>query len=344
MVHCLRFLLAFLFLLPTASLAQQKPTGKLAPKPLFRDPVYDGAADPVIIWNKQEKKWFMFYTNRRATDTTATGVTWVHGTRIGIAESEDGGATWRYRDTANINYRPTAQYTHWAPDVVEDKGIYHMFLTYVPGVFTDWNHPRNILHLTSPDLLNWKYESTLKLATDKVIDASVYHMPDGTWRMWYNNERDGKSIYYADSPDLFQWQDKGKALAERGEGPKVFQWQGRYWMVIDKWKGLGVYNSTDLKQWQAQPERLLEIPGQGPFDQAIGGHPDVVVQGDRAYLFYFTHPGRTQGTPSAASTIDTKRSLIQVVELHYKDGNITANRDQPTYIKLAPATAKKRRK
>jgi hypothetical protein len=343
MTHYLRYLLAFLLLISTASLAQQKPAGTLAPKPLFRDPVYDGAADPVVIWNKKEKKWFMFYTNRRATDTTAQGVTWVHGTRIGIAESVDG-ATWRYRDTANINYRPTPQYTHWAPDVVEDKGVYHMFLTYVPGIFTDWNHPRNILHLTSSDLLNWKYESTLKLATDKVIDASVYHMPDGTWRMWYNNERDGKSIYYADSPDLYTWQEKGKALAERGEGPKVFQWKGRYWMVIDKWKGLGVYSSTDLKQWQAQPERLLELPGQGPFDQAIGGHPDVVVQGDRAYLFYFTHPARTQGTPSAAATIDTKRSLIQVVELHYKDGSITANRDQPTYIKLEPAAAKKRRK
>ena len=115
MLYCLRFLLVFTLLISTASLAQQKPAGKLAPKPLFRDPLYDGAADPVVVWNKQEKKWFMFYTNRRATDTTATGVTWVHGTRIGIAESEDGGATWRYRDTANINYRPTPQYTTGRP-------------------------------------------------------------------------------------------------------------------------------------------------------------------------------------------------------------------------------------
>jgi sucrose-6-phosphate hydrolase SacC (GH32 family) len=156
-------LLLLLFLPPTYTLAQNRPAGKLAPKPLYRDPIYDGAADPVVIWNKQEKKWFMFYTNRRATDPTADGVTWVHGTRIGIAESMDG-ATWTYRDTANINYRPSLQYTHWAPDVAEDtQGGYHMFLTYVPGIFTDWNHPRAILHLTSADLLNWKYESTLAL-------------------------------------------------------------------------------------------------------------------------------------------------------------------------------------
>ncbi|RYY09416.1 MAG: glycosyl hydrolase, partial [Cytophagaceae bacterium] len=151
------------WLLPSAAVAQ-KPAGGLAPQPLYRDPVYDGAADPVIIWNKQAKKWWMLYTNRRATDTAATGVTWVHGTRIGIAESGDGGATWTYRDTANINYRPQPGYTFWAPEVVAEKGIYHLFLTYVPGVFTDWNHPRTIVHLTSPDLLNWQCVSTLALA------------------------------------------------------------------------------------------------------------------------------------------------------------------------------------
>jgi uncharacterized protein (TIGR00730 family) len=34
--------------------------------------------------------------------------------------------------------------------------------------------------------------------------------------MWYNNERDRKSIYYADSPDLDTWQDKGKAVDDQG--------------------------------------------------------------------------------------------------------------------------------
>ena len=78
---------------PTVSKASTKLATKPAPKPLFGDPVFDGAADLVIIWNKQAQKWWMFYTNRRATDTTARGVTWVHGTRIGIAESADGGTT-----------------------------------------------------------------------------------------------------------------------------------------------------------------------------------------------------------------------------------------------------------
>ena len=60
--------------------------GGSAAKPLFDDPVYHGAADPVIIYNKAKKKWWMLYTNRRAS-LIDSAVQWVHGSRIGIAES-----------------------------------------------------------------------------------------------------------------------------------------------------------------------------------------------------------------------------------------------------------------
>jgi hypothetical protein len=101
-------LLLIFITLATACTTQQQET-KNADKPLFRDPVHDGAADPVVIWNKPGQKWFMYYTNRRANLEEPEGVDWVHGTRIGIAESNDGGATWQYRDTCNINYRPVAE-------------------------------------------------------------------------------------------------------------------------------------------------------------------------------------------------------------------------------------------
>ncbi len=324
-------LLIAVLALGNGAYAQNSRQGKPAPKPLFRDPVYDGAADPVVIWNKAKKRWFMFYTNRRAKDTTG-GVAWVHGTRIGIAESKDG-ASWKYVDTADIQYRPTAGYTHWAPEIVEHNGLYHMYLTYVPGIFTDWNHPRNILHLTSKNLLNWKYESTLKLASEKVIDVCVYRMPDGTWRMWYNNERDHKSIYYAGSKDLYTWTDGKKAVYDQsGEGPKVFDWKGKHWMITDVWRGLAIYSSDDLQNWTRQQGNILQAPGTGTDDGVIGGHADIVVNNDRAYIFYFTHPGRT--TPPAASLYNRQRSSIQVAELHYEDGKITCDRNAPTYISL----------
>jgi hypothetical protein len=315
--------------------AQKKNTVQ---KPLYRDPVYDGAADPVIMYNKKKKTWWMFYTNRRATIDDTTGVKWVHGTRIGIAQSKDG-VRWSYFDTADINYRPDSGYTFWAPDVIEHDGVYHMYLTYVPGTFSNWNYPREIVHLTSHDLLHWDYQSVLSLTNKKVIDASVYRLPDGTWRMWYNNERDGKSIYYADSKDLYQWTDKGRAIAARGEGPKVFYWKNKYWMIVDAWKGLEIYSSDDLLNpmaigWNKQTNRILEEAGTGTDDQVMGGHCDIVVNNDRAYIFYFTHPGRRKDKPAARGTVDDRRSVIQLAELEYNNGEITCDRNKPVSIKL----------
>jgi hypothetical protein len=318
----------------TASTSAVAPmTEKIAPKPLFRDPVYDGAADPTIIYSRAEKKWLMFYTNRRANVPGLTAVTWVHGTPIGIAESADGGATWTYRGTVDFpkdipNTEGTP--TFWAPAVVYDKGVYHMYVVVVPGIFTDWNHPRNIVHVTSPDLKTWQYEGTLPLVTDKVIDPCVLHLPDGTWRLWYNNERTGKTTYYADSPDLYRWTDKGSAHLprDRGEAPLAFQWQRHYWLLIDLLGniGLGAYRSDDALTWERQPASLLDVPGKGTDDQNGGHHPEVILSGDRAYLFYFVHPG----------VPNPKRSSIQVVELKYADGWLTCDRDAPTSILLAP--------
>lgn len=309
-------------------------TTNVASKPLFRDPVYDGAADPVVIWNAPTQSWFMYYTNRRANIDDPNGVKWVHGTRIGIAQSKDGGASWTYLDTCNINYRPTSEYTHWAPEVIEFEGTYHMYLTYVPGIFADWNHPRWIVHLTSKNGIDWKFEDKLKLASEKVIDACVARLPDGNWRMWYNNEAEGKTMYYADSPDLYHWTDIGRAQGSfRGEGPKVFKWKDQWWMIIDTWRGLAIYQTSDFVHWDKQEQLLLNEPGTGMDDKVIGGHPDVVVNGDRAYLFYFTHPGRRPEIPDS-EMVEKRRSSIQLTELKLQDGIVICNRDEAVAIQL----------
>jgi hypothetical protein len=303
---------------------QSPPPGKAAPKPLYRDPVYDAPTDPVLCFNSHEKKWFMFYTSRRATEPNTPGVTWVHGSRIGIAESSDGGATWKYKGTADIDYTGgLSEYTYWAPEVIYHDGIYHMYLSFVPGIFTNWNHPREILHLTSKDMVKWKYESTLDLKSDRVIDACVIQLPDGTWRMWYKDERAKMSLSYADSPDLYKWETRGNAISDRnGEGPKVFHWKGHYWMIADVWKGLGVWRSDDCLNWSPKEQNLP------------GSHGDVVVSGDRAYLFYFTGLNKENIDPN--DPYAKRRDAIYVTELEYKDDWLTCDIDKPTYIQLLP--------
>ncbi|QDU58906.1 family 43 glycosylhydrolase [Aeoliella mucimassa] len=326
-------------LLVTGKPSSDAHLGRIAEKPLYVDPVYDGAADPVVIWNPDRQSWWMFFTNRRANRPNLRGVSWVHGTPISIAESRDGGASWqRVGDIQATGPGVDGEPTFWAPEVIAAGDQFHMFLTVVPGVFDDWRHPRAIVHLTSDDLVHWKSHGPIVLSSQRVIDACVYPLPSGGWRMWYNNEVDRKSIYYADSDDLFTWRDQGKAVGDQsGEGPTVFRFDDAYWMITDVWQGLALYRSDDLLSWQRQPHNLLQQPGLGDEDRVAGQHPDVVVQGDRAYLFYFTHPGR-QGPRKGEDTPAQRRTVIQVVELHPENGTLTCDRDQPTRIQLqAPA-------
>jgi hypothetical protein len=275
--------------------------------PLFRDPVFDGAADPTLVLNRGSGHWWMFYTARRATADGEDGVAWVHGTDIGIAVSVDGGASWSYRGTARgLAYEP-GRNTYWAPEVVWHNGLYHMYVSYLSGVRTDWTGPRHILHYTSLDLENWDFRSVLRLSSDRVIDACVWPMPTGGWRMWYKDEADNSRIHAADSRDLYNWRPTGPALGERAqEGPTVFAFGGSYWMVTDGWSGLLVHRSTDLTLWKPQERPLLADTGRRPGDEGVGHHAMALPQSeDRAYLFYFTHPGggRTSAVQVAALTV-----------------------------------------
>jgi hypothetical protein len=197
-----------------------------------------------------------------------------------------------------------------------------MYLSFVPGIFNDWDHPREIVYLTSTDGIKWNTIGKINLESERVIDACVIQLPDNTWRMWYKDERRPMALCYADSNDLKNWKQKGNAVTDfNGEGPKVINWKGRYWLIADCWSnGMRVWSSDDCTNWKLQEEPLF------------GSHGDVVISGNRAWWFYFGGP-RQAGTRRGG-----RSSAINVVDLFVTDGKlIAADPAQPTYIDLKPA-------
>lgn len=306
---------------------------KIVPNaPLFRDPIYDGAADPVIIWNRHTQEWWIFYTNRRAT-APAVGVSYMHGSDIGIATSSDGGKTWDYRGTAlGLEIEP-GRNTFWAPEVIEHDGIYHMYVSYVRGIPIDWERPRQILHYTSENLWNWKFQSALPLSSNRVIDSCVIQMPDGRWKMWYKDEVHNSQSWCAYSDDLYHWSVQGPEITDcQHEGPNVFWFHGKYWMITDPWDGLGVYSSADACNWNRHPN-ILKDGGSREDDGTKASHADVLVHKDRAYIFYFTHPQREAGCGDKTSFLSMQeayewnRSSLQVAELKVEGECLVCNRN-----------------
>lgn len=60
--YTLLSILFFLCAAPSAWSQYNDSTMRQTPAPLYRDPIYDGAADPVMVYNRSEKNWWMFYT------------------------------------------------------------------------------------------------------------------------------------------------------------------------------------------------------------------------------------------------------------------------------------------
>ncbi|UOQ85082.1 glycosyl hydrolase [Gracilibacillus salinarum] len=300
-------------------------TEKFAPAPLFRDPIYDGAADPTVIWNHLEQKWWMLYTNRRTT-SPGIGVSWVHGTDLGIASSEDG-CDWLYRGTVSGLDVQNGRNTFWAPEVIYHEGMYHMYVSYIEGIPSKWEgHYRSILHYTSRDLWQWNYQSTLDLSSAFVIDAAVHRLPNGKWRMWYKDERNGSHTYAADSDDLYNWTTGEPVITDfPHEGANVFKWQGFYWLIVDEWNGQGVYQSDDAIEWRRH-NKILSEDGNRRDDQGPALHADVLVVKEKAYIFYFTHPDRNKGYTE--ESYQAKRSSIQIAELELVNGRLICDRNK----------------
>ena len=256
------------------------------PAPLFRDPVFDGPSDPTVLWNRQENCWYLFYTQRRST-SVQDGFSSIHGSEIGIASSPDL-KRWLYRGTLKNLDIEHGHNTFWAPEIIEAEGCYHMFVSYVTGIPTDWEYPRHILHYTSVNLWDWNFCAVLPLSSERVIDACVYEIQPHFYKMWYKDEVDNSYIHSAVSRDLYHWDVLGREISDVSqEGPNVFVLEGRKWLISDYWHGLAVYESPDFTHWTRRAD-LLNTVSEDPAHITIGHHADILEQEDGASIFYFT--------------------------------------------------------
>lgn len=304
--------------------------------PLFRDPIYDAPTDPTVIWNNEENCWWMLYTQRRSGHN-CVGVSNIHGTSIGIASSADGNR-WLYRGTVpNIEFEP-GHNTFWAPEVIFADGKYHIYVTYVRGIPTDWNWQRFIVHYSAQNLWDWKFESILNLSSDNVIDACVYKINENTYKMWYKDEKYDSHTWSAVSSDLYNWTVCGEEIAFNShEGPNVFEFGGGKWMITDEWNGLGVYKSEDFTNW-TRTGVILQKGGNRCCDGTMGNHADVLVCGDNAYIFYFTHPFFKNEDRSNKNFImgdQEHRTCIQAAMLETDGHTIICDRDKPFELDLS---------
>ncbi len=310
-----------------------------APHEIYRDPVYDGATDPTVVHGSDG--WWMFYTQRRATHPhPGDGVAWVHGTRIGVARSDDG-LRWTYTgtlepDAAGLRLAdgpPPAAVgeTHWAPEIIHDGARWRMYLTEIDGVPARWEgHGRRIVEYLSDDLRTWTRRGMVPLASDRVIDAAVARCPDGLWRLWYKDEAADSTTAVAVSDDLESWRLEGTAIGGRPhEGPFVFALAGTWFLLTDEWRGMGVYRSTDAVTWERQGGTDAVILGESgsPRDGIqIGRHGSVVVIGDEARLYFFTHPWWDGSELADADERSHRRSAVHVARLRVVDGALVAER------------------
>lgn len=297
--------------------------------PLFIDPIYGGPADPMMIKNEQTGKYYLFYTQRRASTATSDSVAYCYGTKIGVAEADEGGAYWFYRGTLDLEFE-FGENTFWAPEIVWDPAseCYHMFVTYIRGIHSLWKGEASIHHYRSEDLFHWTHLGRVQIGSRRIIDPCLYPLPDGGWRMWYKDEEIGSHTCFADSRDLNMWQDRGQAtFDERQEGPNVFALGGKYWLLACEWKGQGVYSSDDLTHFVRQDgARLLSEQGTRPMDGAVGRHVDVLTCKDHAYIVYFVHYHDTP-TAEAPSAEAHALTAVQMAELRVQSGRLVCNRN-----------------
>jgi hypothetical protein len=207
---------------------------------------------------------------------------------------------------------------------------YHMYLSWIAGTPATWaGHERHIVHFVSPDLESWTRVGRVDVGSDFAIDAAVARTPDGMLRLWFKDEAEGSTTWSAVSDDGYVWRREGLVVGGRPhEGPNVFELGGWWWLIVDEWRGQGVYRGTDGVHWERRPGLLLAAPGEHDHDRQVGRHADVVVRDhESAVVFYFTHPAWDGSELADTADAATRETAIHAALLTVEGGELRENRE-----------------
>jgi hypothetical protein len=299
--------------------------------PLYEDPLFNSAKDGCLVWNRAERAWWFVYMQIR-NGCRELGGGLHHGTTLGVASSADGGLTWTYRGTLRgLEFEP-GRNTFWAPDIVWTGGRYHAVIAYVHGIQPNWEGDRRLLHYVSDNLMDWALIGPVEgLGSARTLDGCFYRMPDGLWGLWYKDETLDRTCF-AEGDDRFHFRPLGAfdPPAAAVEGPDVFRWKGSYWLLADDCgtrNGLRVYRSADCRRWERRAN-ILKESGTRPLDVGPAHHPEVIVNGDEAFIFYWVSPD--QGERGDAS----QNCYEQVARLTLNAGELTCDRNAEFVLRL----------
>ncbi|MGQ8338931.1 hypothetical protein ACUNWD_20400 [Sunxiuqinia sp. A32] len=348
-------LLLLLLFANESLLNAQTDTGELVPAPIFVDPNYHGSCDPEIVWNESSERYFIYYTARKGNQENT-----FLGTPIGVISSSNL-ADWRFEGYCmfdGIGGKKDAEETFWAPAIISTNGFLHLFITYKPDTIPTkgaWGGPGKIVHyktsLKDP-IKGWVKVEDMHDSTINALDATVYKN-ENLFHVWYKGKKQGATkneLYHLTSSDFENWENQGfsksdvfneKATGSSfEEAPYIFQWKDSFWLITDPHDGFFVYKSIDGENWIFQGT-ILKEGGTRNLDTSMARHCSVIVNNDRAFIFYHVEPWRRYDLekkkgkdrlPIFKQPAMNRRSVLQMAELELLNGQLVCDRNKSIVI------------
>jgi beta-fructofuranosidase len=235
--------------------------------------------DHTVVYNPADSLWHVYGIANPQTE-------FIHLTSNTLA-----GGNWNRHNNLSLGDGTEI----WAPHVVQDDDLYHMFYTRI-------GNPREIGHLVSSDLFRWIHTSDpiLNLTTPNGLDAKNKDpmiLQDGDqWIMYYSRikENIGGNDYWvvgsSISTDFINWSnhqvifDENQPSDPDVESPFVVRCEDQYYlfMSVRPWPsgGVDVFVSDDPFNWDAS---------QQPYERIFPWHAPEVVR-DTDGEWYLTLP------------------------------------------------------